>query len=138
MPKLFGLNVLAVLVASVVFYLIGWLWYGVLFKDLWMALMRVTEAEAAASSGPIWYVYGFVITVLQVIGIGLVMKWKNAAGLNAAVVTAVILWIVFALPFSGYAYVYSVAHSEKLLLIDAGHLLVGWVVSAAALALMKA
>lgn len=134
MPKLFGLNLLGVLVASVAFFLIGWLWYGVLFVDMWMAEMGLAEEDAGS---PLWMIGGFIITVMQVIGIGLAMKWKNAAGLNGAVMTAVVLWLVFALPFSAYGYLYSPAHSTTLLMIDASHLLIGWVVSAAILALIK-
>lgn len=135
MPKLFGLNLVAVLAASVAFFIVGWLWYGVIFTQMWTAEMGVTEEEAGS---PIWMIGGFIITVMQVIGIGLVMKWKSAAGLNGAVMTAVILWLVFALPLSTYGLLYTPAHSTTLWLIDAGHLLVGWVLSAIVLSLLKA
>lgn len=137
MPKLFGLNIVAVLAASVAFFLIGWLWYGVIFMDSWMAEMGI-PASADADPSPTMLAIGFVITVLQVVGVGLAMKWKSAAGLNGAVMTAVVLWLVFALPFSTYGYLYGPSHSALLFAIDAGHLLVGWVVSAIILSLLKA
>ncbi len=135
MPKIFGLNLVGVLVAAVAFFMVGWVWYGMLFSEAYMAANGMTEADAGMS--PAWMASGFVITLLQVIGIGLVLKWKGASGLVDAAKTAVIIWFFFALPFATYAYIYSVAHDSTLLLIDAGHLLVGWVVSAAALALIK-
>lgn len=137
MPKLFGLNVLAVLVASVAFWFVGFLWYGILFSDAWMAAHNVTP-EAAQNESPVWMIGGFVITVMQVVGIGLVLKWKGVTGLVNSKITAAILWLVFALPFTCYNYLYLTAHDSTLLMIDASHLLVGWVVSAAILSLMKA
>lgn len=134
MPKLFGLSLVAVLVASVIFFMVGWLWYGVLFMEAWTAEMGLTEEDAGS---PLWMIGGFIITVMQVIGVGLVLKWKNVADLGAAITTAVILWLVFALPFAAYGYLYNPAHSTTLLMIDASHLLVGWVVSAVVLSLIK-
>lgn len=135
MPKLFGLNSLGVVVASIAFFMVGWLWYGVIFMDAWMAEMGIA-ADGDAES-PIWMLGGFLITVAQVVGLGLVLKWKGAADIGAAVQTAFILWLVFALPFSHYTYLYTPAHSATLLMIDASHLLVGWIVSAVVLSLVK-
>ncbi|MEQ8934389.1 MAG: DUF1761 domain-containing protein [Amphiplicatus sp.] len=137
MPKLFGLNSVAVLAASVAFFIVGFLWYGVIFADAWMAEMGIAKDQANADNSPIWMIGGFVITVMQVIGIGVVLKWKGATTLGDAVKTALLLWFLFALPFSLYGYFYSVAHSSTLLMIDASHLLVGWAVSAAVLSLFK-
>ncbi|MEQ8176881.1 MAG: DUF1761 domain-containing protein [Amphiplicatus sp.] len=137
MPKLFGLNSVAVLAASVAFFIVGFLWYGLLFADAWMAASGITKEMAEADQNPSWMIGGFVITIMQVIGIGLVLKWKGATSLNAAAMTALLLWFVFALPFCLYAYFYSVAHSTTLLMIDASHLLVGWVVSAIVLSFFK-
>ncbi|WP_133162168.1 DUF1761 domain-containing protein [Hyphococcus luteus] len=135
MPRILGLNLVGVLVASIVFFLIGWVWYGMLFQEAWMAAEGITM-EAAESESPVWMASGFLITLLQVIGIGLILKWKGSAGLGGAVATAFALWFFLALPMCSYAYIYA-AHNSTLLLIDAGHLLVGWVVSAIVLALIK-
>lgn len=138
MPKILGLNLLGVLVASVAFFIVGYIWYELLFKEAWMAAMGVTEADMEAGGNQaIWMIGGFVITVMQVIGIGLVMKWRGVADLAGAVVTAALLWFFIALPFVHYSYLYSVAHSQTLLVVDATHLLAGWVVSAVALSLIK-
>lgn len=137
MPKLFGLNSVAVLAASVAFFIVGFLWYGLIFADAWMAANGITKEMAEADQNPSWMIGGFIITVMQVIGLGLVLKWKGAATLGDAVKTALLLWLVFALPFCLYAYFYSVAHSSTLLMIDASHLLVGWAVSAAVLSFFK-
>jgi len=104
--------------------------------DVWMAEMGIPE-QGAEPESPMWMMLGFLITIMQVVGVGLVLKWKGVSELNAAIMTAVILWLVFALPFSAYGYLYNVTHSTTLLLIDASHLLLGWVISAVILSLMK-
>jgi hypothetical protein len=138
MPKLFGLSLIGVIVASVVFFAIGAAWYGYIFADKWMAEMGITKEAAEAANNPMYMVFGFVFTVFQVVGIGLAMKWRNAMNLNGGVVTAILLWVCFALPFCAYGYLYSIQHSQTLFLIDASHLLLGWVASAVTLALVKA
>lgn len=136
MPKIFGLNLVGVLVATVAFYLVGYLWYGMVFADAWMAAAGVTEADFEGES-PVWMAGGALITFMQVIGIGLVLRWKGAADMGAAIKTALVLWLVFALPFTHYGYLYSPGHNAMMLMIDASHLLVGWVVSAIVLSMMK-
>lgn len=134
--RLYGLNAFGVVVASAAFFLVGFLWYGVVFADAWMAAEGVSAAEAEAQS-PAWMAGGVVITVLQVVGIGLVLKWRRAHSVGAAMATAFALWLLFALPFTHYEFLYSPAHDPTTLLLDAGHLLVGWLVAALALALIR-
>lgn len=135
MPKLFGLNLVAVLVASVAFYAVGYVWYAQVFSDAWMAAHGIT-AESGGED-PIWMLGGFIITVMQVIGLGLVLKWKGVTTPDKAALKAAVLWLVFALPLTMYSYVYLTAHDSTLLMIDASHLLVGWIVSAVVLVLIK-
>ena len=94
--RLYGLNAFGVVVASAAFFLVGFLWYGVVFADAWMAAEGVSAAEAEAQS-PAWMAGGVVITVLQVVGIGLVLKWRRAHSVGAAMATAFALWLLFAL-----------------------------------------
>jgi hypothetical protein len=131
-----GLNVVGVLAASVAFYFVGFLWYGLLFSEAWMEAEGLTAADAEGQS-PVWMAGGFLITILQVIGIATVLKWRGVSGVGKAAATALVLWFFFALPFVHYAYLYLPAHSVTLLLIDASHLLVGWVLAAIVLALFK-
>ena len=131
MPKL---NPVGVAVASVAFFLVGFLWYGVLFAKAWMAAEELTEDDAGNT---VWMIGGLVITVMQVTGLAFVMQWKGVEGVSDAVKTAVILWALFALPFSAYGFIYQPTHNMTLLLIDASHLLVGWIVAAVVLSLFK-
>lgn len=134
MPNLFGLKALPVLVASAAFFVVGFLWYGVIFTEAWMAAEGLTKEDAGS---PLWMIAGFAISVLQVVGLGLVLKWRSISAIGPAIQAAAVLWLLFALPFSLYAYIYLPAHDATLLFIDASHLLVGWAVAAATLAVMK-
>ncbi|MGF1543836.1 MAG: DUF1761 domain-containing protein [Parvularculaceae bacterium] len=135
MPKILGLNLLGVLVGSLAFYFVGFLWYGVLFSDAWMATQSYEAADFEGQNQAPYMIGGFLITVLQVVGLGLVLKWRGVANLPAALATAGTLWVLFALPFAHYAYLYAPHHSPTLLMIDASHLLVGWLVAAIGLML---
>lgn len=133
MPKL---NPVGIIVASIAFFVVGFLWYGVIFSDAWMAAQGLT-AEDAKGESPVWMGLGFVITAMQVVGLALVLKWKGDDKPVAAATTAAILWAFIALPFTLYNYIYLPGHDATLTMIDASHLLVGWVVSAVILSLFK-
>lgn len=133
MPKL---NPIGIAIASVAFYFVGFLWYGLIFADAWMAAEGVSK-EAAEAESPAWMGVGFVITVMQAVGLAIVLKWKGVESLGDAAMTAVILWALFALPFTFYDYIYTPGHNATLLMIDASHLLVGWTVCAAVLSRFK-
>ena len=137
MPKLFGLNVVAVLAAAIVFYILGYIWYGILFQSQWLTAIAMTKEQTQAAMNPMWMAVGALITIVQVVGIGLVLKWSKAASLGSAVATTAVIWLALALPIVAYAYVYMPAHSEMLLAIDGVHLLLGWGLSAAILSLLK-
>ena len=47
MPRIFGLNIIAVLVAGIALWFIGALFYGVLFADLWMGLWGFGASDEA-------------------------------------------------------------------------------------------
>ncbi len=49
----FNANVLAVLVAAVLQWLIGWLWYGVIFSKSYKALVGVGEGQKKGNPGGI-------------------------------------------------------------------------------------
>ena len=134
MPDIFGLKLIPVALATIAFWMLGYAWYGVVFMDAWMAGHGLTDEGGKFD---IYMVGGILTTFMQVIGIGLVLKWRSAASVGSAVTTILTLWLVFALPIIMYAYLYLPAHNSTLLMIDASHLLVGWVVSAAIMAVMK-
>ncbi len=132
---MFGLKPVPVVLATLAFWILGYVWYGVLFMDAWMAASGVTADQAGGFD--VYMAGGILTTLLQVIGLAFVLKWRNVSGIGDAVKTALTLWLLFAFPFVMYAYLYLPAHDPTLLMIDGSHLLVGWLVSAIILAVMK-
>jgi hypothetical protein len=66
------LNYLHVLVVAVVGFLLGWLWFGVLFGRMWMAEMKITReaADAIKAKGMAKFMLsGFVLTLLGTFGL---------------------------------------------------------------------
>jgi hypothetical protein len=63
-------NHLAVWVAAIVYFLFGYLWYGLLFGGLWTSLM----GKSAPPSSPVLYLCSFVL--------GLVLAYATAVALS--------------------------------------------------------
>jgi hypothetical protein len=48
---LLQVNVLAVLTAAVIQWVLGWLWFGVLFKKDWTAMVKIDSAVSSNAGG---------------------------------------------------------------------------------------
>jgi len=136
MPNVFGLKLIPVVLATIAFWVIGYLWYGIAFESQWLAEAGYTQADFEASS-PAWMGLGVLISLLSVIVIGKVLQWTDATSIGDAAQRTLILWIGFGATMALYGLAFTPAHSVTLFLIDAGHLLVGWLVAAGVLTLMK-
>jgi len=92
------INYLAVLVSAVLYWLLGWLWFGVLFAQRWMALEGITMAQAQKLNVPVHFGISFLLGLLMAFILANVCAWRNAntAGRGAAV--GVLLWIGFVAP----------------------------------------
>ncbi len=131
MPRVAGINVVAVGVAAVAFYLVGVLWYALLFQQIWMELSRLTPAD---TEGEGWKMaLGPIMAIVSVVAIALVYKWKGGSfDVVQGALKAVVLCAGFALPVVAFGYVYA-AEPFALFLIDASHLLVAYALSGAIL-----
>ena len=74
------LNYVAVLVVAVAGFLLGWLWYGMLFGRVWMAEMKFTpESMAAAKEKGMagYFIKGFTFTLLSTFGLAVLMAARG-------------------------------------------------------------
>ncbi|WP_417484269.1 DUF1761 domain-containing protein [Maricaulis salignorans] len=131
MPRIFGLNIIAVLASAIALYFVGFLFYGLFFTDLWVGLHDFTEAQMIAANENMAFgmLHGFLISLVTAIFIGLVLKRFGSDGMMPAIKGAVLLWAGFAVTTLAYDVVYAM-QPVMLFLLDASHLLVGFVVVA--------
>lgn len=117
--KVMGHNALAILVAAIAIYLIGFLIYGVIFEATWVAATGWSEGEL--QSGMSKMPLGFIIPFLIAIGLSLAIKWRNKPGWWGGAETGLLMALFFMVAVVFYGYVYSPAGGETLLMIDALH-----------------
>jgi len=127
-----GVNYLAVLIAAVAGFLVGFIWYGPLFSKPWRAANNITSGSMQGGSMPMLLVLSFIAL--------LVMAWVLAGlighlgpgqvTLRNGVISAIFCWIGFVITTmavnNGFA-----GRKGVLLWIDSGHWLAVLVVQGA-------
>ena len=99
-------NYPAVIVSAVLYWLLGAIWYGVLFSKPWMALEHMTEEQARSMSPVLPYVITFALNLLIAFVLAQLCIWRNAntAGRGAAI--GVLLWVGIVGPITFTTYMY--------------------------------
>jgi hypothetical protein len=128
-----GVNWIAVIIAVVLFEGLGMLWYGPLFGKAWLAAMGHTPDM---SNQNMLMAIGVVNTLVCVTGLAWLINKVGAATLSAAIMTSVAAWFFFSLTTQSLEYLY-MGMSLQLLEINAGYLLVSFVIAGATLNLVK-
>ena len=139
MPKIFGTSLWGILAAGIALYFLGFLWYGFLFSDAWMAANNITMEEATARNaelGPMMFVWGILITLVQVIGLAFILNHSGASVLMTCVKICAIVALLIALPLMGYAVLYE-GRSINALFIDIAHVLIGYAIVGAVLSFFR-
>lgn len=122
-------NLVAVGLGALAFFMVGSLWYTVLFGKAWRAEMGITDAMVAAGpkpgQNPTWLIFGlcFAFELLIALVLG-----HNIARTNPAPYVIMMMAVGFGatimVPALGINYLYQMK-SGKLFAIDAGHFIVG-------------
>jgi len=139
MPKLHGTSLLGILAAAVALYLLGFLVYGILFGEQWMAWNEMTLEDATAINeklGPMMYVYGFLISLLQVVGLNWVLQQSGASVLSTCAKIGAFVGVLIILPVMCYAVLYE-GRSVNALLLDFVHSLIGMVLAGTVLSFFR-
>jgi len=99
-------NYLAVVVCAIAYWLLGGLWFNVLFGKKWMALEGITMAEAQSANVVKLYVVTILLNLLIAYVLANLCAWRNAntAGRGAAI--GVLLWIGFVGPITYTSFMY--------------------------------
>ena len=118
-----GINWLAVIVAAVAIYAIGFVIYAMLIpEESWMAMSGMTEESKAIAMSRM--PFSVVMPLLTAIFIAVLFKWGQVAGAAKGAKWALVVALASAIPTILYAWVYGGNNSE-MSMIDGAHLLVG-------------
>jgi len=130
-----GHNLLAILVAAIAIYGIGFLIYGVLIpSEQYMEMANLSEAdvEAGMAKMPL----GVIMPILIAIGLSFAIKWRNTSGWMGGLTTGFIMALCFLFAERLYGYVYG-AETLNLLLVDSAHAFVTAMVAGAIIGAWK-
>lgn len=123
-----GDNWYAVLAAAGAIYAVGFLIYGLLLSGLWLKLTGYDKEQLRPHA---WKMaISPIMPILTAIGLAILFKLARVDNLAIGVVIAFQIWFFIAMPVRMYSFVYG---PEKigLLVLDAVHLLLGFLVAGA-------
>jgi Protein of unknown function (DUF1761) len=86
-------NYAAVIVCAVVYWLLGALWYAVLFTKPWTALENMSPAQTNSMSPVLPYVITFVLNLLIAFVLAQICIWRNANTAARGAAIGILLWI---------------------------------------------
>ena len=136
-----NINYWAVLAAAVSSMVVGFLWYGLIFKDRWMALMGITpdSMKSMKMTANQAYAIQFVASLLMACVLSKVLFFNLYLSLDGAMLGASVgfwAWLGFVVPVT-LGIVLWEGKPWKLWLINASHYLVTLVVMGVILSLWK-
>ena len=134
-----SVNLLAVLVAALAYYAGGALWYSpVLFGKQWMVLVGLTEEKIKGKQKEAWKSYGTALVAALLISYGLVRieMYLNVVTFSGGLHAGFWSWLCFVVTTSATNNSFA-GRPLKLLLIDSGYHLYGFLVMGVILAVWK-
>lgn len=124
-------NYLAVIVSAIAYWVLGAVWYTVLFGKQWMALENISGPKEGASM-----VFPFVVTFLLDLLMAFVLAqlctWRSANTASRGASLGVLMWIGFVATTMYTNYIYEM-RPNALFLINSGYVLVGFILMGAIL-----
>ena len=127
-------NYLAVIVAAIAYWLLGAIWYGVVFGEAWMALEHMTAEQARSMNPVLPYVITLALNVLIAYALAQICIWRNAHTLGRGASVGVLLWVGFVGPVTFTTYMYEMRPKELFAINQffplAGFVLMGGILGA--------
>jgi hypothetical protein len=99
------INYPAVLVAAIAYWLLGGLWYGVLFNKPWAALEHMT-AEQMGANPTIPFMVSFLLEILIAYSLAQLCLFRNADTMGRGASVGVLVWIGFVGPIALMTYMF--------------------------------
>jgi hypothetical protein len=119
-------NYLAIFVSALAYWLLGAVWYGVVFSKPWMALEHLTPEQATAMGmNPIFpYVISFLLNLVIAFVLAQICAWRNANTAARGAALGILVWIGFVGPITYTTYMYEM-RPRALYAINEFYALVG-------------
>jgi hypothetical protein len=99
-------NYAAIVVAAIAYWLLGAVWYGVLFAKPWMELEHMSMEQAKSMNPVLPYVITFVLNLLIAYALSQVCLWRNANTVGRGAAVGVMIWIGIVGPITFTTYMY--------------------------------
>ena len=132
-----SVNIWAVLVGAVAYFVLGGLWFSVLFGKTWLKAIGKTEddirAEGGAGAG---YAVSIIGGVVMAYVLALLMSHSSDITLIGGLKYGFLVWLGFSITSVAPTYFYE-GRNKTLLLIYAGYTLVGYLGIGAILAVWR-
>jgi hypothetical protein len=101
-------NYPAIVVCAVLYWLLGGLWFDLLFSKPWMALEHMSAAQAN-SENPVWiwpFILTFLLNLLIAFFLAQIGIWRNANTAARGAVVGLVLWVGIVGPINYTTYMY--------------------------------
>lgn len=105
-------NYAAVFVSALAYWLLGAVWYGMLFSKPWMALENISMEQARSMNPVLPYVITFILNLLIAYALAQICIWRNANTIGRGASVGVLLWIGFVGPITFTTYMYEMRPKE--------------------------
>ena len=125
-------NVWAVLVASVVYFIIGAVWYGMFFGRQWMAALGKSAEEISQGGGAVTYLWTFLLEVVATVTLAVLLLNLPVTGLLGGSVFGGLVGIGLWGTLLAVTFLYE-GRQMSLYLIDMGYHVVAFVIAGAIL-----
>ena len=125
-------NYPAVVVAAIAYWVLGAVWYGVLFSKPWVALEHITPEQMQSASPVVPYIVSFLLELLIAYSLAQLCIWRNANSPGRGASVGVLMWIGFIGPITYMTYMFEM-RPRTLFAINAFYPLAGLVVMGAIL-----
>lgn len=128
------INYAAILVSAIAYWMLGALWYGVLFSQRWMALEGITMEQAGQVNLALAYSITFAMNLLIAYVLAQFCLWRNVSTAARGAGIGALLWIGIVGPITFTTYIFEL-RSKQLFAINefyplAGLLLMGAILGA--------
>ncbi|HLZ13433.1 MAG TPA: DUF1761 domain-containing protein [Candidatus Acidoferrum sp.] len=120
-------NYFAVVVAAIAYWLLGAVWFGVVFGKPWLQLEQIPPEQIGAMKGAAIafpYVMSFLLNLIIAFVLAQLCAWRNATTAARGASLGVLLWLGIVGPVTYTTSMYEL-RPLNLFLINEGYVLVG-------------